>query len=201
MYKRQALGSLVSDLSLNKIKSINSEYEEVNELLKNENYKEFSNKIKEMKDAQEEFRKKEIVKINDKYEREKKSEFYKFISILIHNKLSEYNEKKLEYEYDKKELIEEINSINIKTSNIIKKSSIGLIIIVAIIFIIYKNSTTSNWQINLIDIMFFLIPILFTGIFNIKLFKVSEKISERINRNRQEKICLLYTSPSPRDCS
>lgn len=183
-----ALGSLVSDSSINKIKSINSEYEEVNELLKNGNYLEFSNKIKEMKEAQEEIKRKELLKINERYEKEKRSEFYNFINILINNKISEYNERKLEYEYKKKEIIEEIENVKLKVSNIIKKVSISLIVIIAIITIIYKNATTSCWQINTIDIMFLIVPILFTGLFNIKLFKFSEKISKRINKNRQVKI-------------
>ena len=183
-----ALGSLVSDSSINKIKSINSEYEEVNKLLKNGNYLEFSNKIKEMKEAQEEIKRKELLKINERYEKEKRSEFYNFINILINNKISEYNERKLEYEYKKKEIIEEIENVKLKVSNIIKKVSISLIVIIAIITIIYKNATTSCWQINTIDIIFLIVPILFTGLFNIKLFKFSEKISKRINKNRQVKI-------------
>ena len=45
-----------------------------------------------------------------------------------------------------------------------------LLVTIAIITIIYKNATTSCWQINTIDIIFLIVPILFTGLFNIKLF-------------------------------
>lgn len=183
-----ALGSLVSDVSLNKIKSINSEYEEVNELLKNENYIEFSNKIKEMKDEQEELRKKELVKINEKYEKEKRSEFYNFINVLINNKISEYNERKLENEYKKNDILKEIEIMDKKVSNIIKNISIGLLIFIAIIFIIYKNGTKSLLQINLIDIVLFVVPITLTGVFWFILSKLSEKISKKINKKRYKKI-------------
>ncbi len=88
-----ALGSLVSDISLNKIKNINSQYEEVNELLKNGDYYEFSEKIKEMKGKQEELKQIEIDKINKKHNEEKKNEFNNFVNILIDNKIYENSQK------------------------------------------------------------------------------------------------------------
>lgn len=183
-----ALGSLVSDSSLNKIKNINNDYEKVNELLKNGDYIEFSEKIKEMKEQQEELKRKELIRINEKHENEKKNEFYNFINILINNKTTENNEKNLEYEHKKIKIIKETEDVNKKTSEIIKKISIGVIIVIAIIIIIYKNATSSIWKINLIDIMFLIVPILFTGIFNSKVFKISDRIANRINKNRYEEI-------------
>ena len=160
-----ALGSLVSDISLNKIKNINSQYEEVNELLKNGDYYEFSEKIKEMKGKQEELKQIEIDKINKKHNEEKKNEFNNFVNILIDNKIYENSQKNSENEYRKIDINKGIEDIRNITRDIIKRISIGLIIIVAILFIIYKNSTENIFKINLIDIIFFMIPTLFSTIF------------------------------------
>lgn len=189
-----ALGSLVSDLSLNKLKNINNEYEKVNELLKNGEYTEFSEKIKEMKKQQEQIKKLELIRINEKYENEKKNEQYNFINILINNKTSENNKMNLEYEYKKIEIIKYIENINKKTTDIIRKTSFSFIILIAVIGIIYKNTTDTIWEINLIDILFFAVPILFAGIFNIKLFRFSDKIAKRINKNKYKKIEELTNS-------
>ena len=183
-----ALGSLVSDISLNKIKNINSQYEEVNELLKNGDYYEFSEKIKEMKEKQEELKQIEIDKINKKHNEEKKNEFNNFVNILIDNKIYENSQKNSENEYRKIDINKGIEDIRNKTRDIIKRISIGLIIIVAILFIIYKNSTENIFKINLIDIMFFMIPILFLTIFNAKVFKFTKKISKKINGRRYKEI-------------
>ena len=183
-----ALGSLVSDISLNKIKSINSQYEEVNELLKNGDYYEFSEKIKEMKGKQEELKQIEIDKINKKHNEEKKNEFNNFVNILIDNKIYENSQKNLENEYRKIDINKGIEDIRNKTIDIIKRISIGLIIIVAILFIIYKNSTENIFEINFIDIMFFMIPILFSTVFNAKVFGFAENISKKINGRRYKEI-------------
>lgn len=183
-----ALGSLVSDISLNKIKNINSQYEEVNELLKNGDYYEFSEKIKEMKGKQEELKQIEIDKINKKHNEEKKNEFNNFVNILIDNKIYENSQKNSENEYRKIDINKGIEDIRNKTRDIIKRISIGLIIIVAILFIIYKNSTENIFKINLIDIMFFMIPILFSTIFNAKVFGFAENISKKINGRRYKEI-------------
>lgn len=183
-----ALGSLVSDISLNKIKNINSQYEEVNELLKNGDYYEFSEKIKEMKGKQEELKQIEIDKINKKHNEEKKNEFNNFVNILIDNKINENSQKNLENEYRKIDINKEIEDIRNKTIDIIKRISIGLIIIVAILFIIYKNSTENIFEINFIDIMFFMIPILFSTVFNAKVFGFAENISKKINGRRYKEI-------------
>ena len=183
-----ALGSLVSDISLNKIKNINSQYEEVNELLKNGDYYEFSEKIKEMKEKQEELKQIEIDKINKKHNEEKKNEFNNFVNILIDNKIYENSQKNSENEYRKIDINKGIEDIRNKTRDIIKRISIGLIIIVAILFIIYKNSTENIFKINLIDIMFFMIPILFSTIFNAKVFGFAENISKKINGRRYKEI-------------
>ena len=183
-----ALGSLVSDISLNKIKNINSQYEEVNELLKNGDYYEFSEKIKEMKGKQEELKQIEIDKINKKHNEEKKNEFNNFVNILIDNKIYENSQKNLENEYRKIDINKGIEDIRNKTIDIIKRISIGLIIIVAILFIIYKNSTENIFEINFIDIMFFMIPILFSTVFNAKVFGFAENISKKINGRRYKEI-------------
>lgn len=183
-----ALGSLVSDISLNKIKNINSQYEEVNELLKNGDYCEFSEKIKEMKGKQEELKQIEIDKINKKHNEEKKNEFNNFVNILIDNKIYENSRKNLENEYRKIDINKGIEDIRNKTIDIIKRISIGLIIIVAILFIIYKNSTENIFEINFIDIMFFMIPILFSTVFNAKVFGFAENISKKINGRRYKEI-------------
>ncbi len=183
-----ALGSLVSDISLNKIKNINSQYEEVNELLKNGDYYEFSEKIKEMKGKQEELKQIEIDKINRKHNEEKKNEFNNFVNILIDNKIYENSQKNLENEYRKIDINKGIEDIRNKTIDIIKRISIGLIIIVAILFIIYKNSTENIFEINFIDIMFFMIPILFSTVFNAKVFGFAENISKKINGRRYKEI-------------
>lgn len=183
-----ALGSLVSDISLNKIKNINSQYEEVNELLKNGDYYEFSEKIKEMKGKQEELKQIEIDKINKKHNEEKKNEFNNFVNILIDNKIYENSQKNLENEYRKIDINKGIEDIRNKTIDIIKRISIGLIIIVAILFIIYKNSTENIFEINFIDIMFFMIPILFSTVFNAKVFGFAENISKKINGKRYKEI-------------
>lgn len=183
-----ALGSLVSDISLNKIKTINSEYEKVNELLKNENYSEFSEKIKEMKEKQEELKQIEIARIKEKHVEEKKNEFYNFINVIINNKTSEYNNKNLEYEYQKININKEIEDVNIKTKKTIRNISIALVIVIAIIFTIYKNKSNNLFQINFIDITILIVPILFSTIFNSKIFKISEKIARKINNVRYEKI-------------
>lgn len=183
-----ALGSLVSDISLNKIKNINSQYEEVNELLKNGDYYEFSEKIKEMKGKQEELKQIEIDKINKKHNEEKKNEFNNFVNILIDNKIYENSQKNSENEYRKIDINKGIEDIRNKTRDIIKRISIGLIIIVAILFIIYKNSTENIFKINLIDIMFFMIPILFSTVFNAKVFGFAENISKKINGRRYKEI-------------
>lgn len=183
-----ALGSLVSDISLNKIKNINSQYEEVNELLKNGDYYEFSEKIKEMKGKQEELKQIEIDKINKKHNEEKKNEFNNFVNILIDNKIYENSQKNLENEYRKIDINKGIEDIRNKTIDIIKRISIGLIIIVAILFIIYKNSTENIFEINFIDIMFFMIPILFSTVFNAKVFGFAENISKKINVRRYKEI-------------
>lgn len=183
-----ALGSLVSDISLNKIKNINSQYEEVNELLKNGDYYEFSEKIKEMKEKQEELKQIEIDKINKKHNEEKKNEFNNFVNILINNKIYENSQKNLENEYRKIDINKGIEDIRNKTIDSIKRISIGLIIIVAILFIIYKNSTENIFEINFIDIMFFMIPILFSTVFNAKVFGFAENISKKINGRRYKEI-------------
>lgn len=183
-----ALGSLVSDISLNKIKNINSQYEEVNKLLKNGDYYEFSEKIKEMKGKQEELKQIEIDKINKKHNEEKKNEFNNFVNILIDNKIYENSQKNLENEYRKIDINKGIEDIRNKTIDIIKRISIGLIIIVAILFIIYKNSTENIFEINFIDIMFFMIPILFSTVFNAKVFGFAENISKKINGRRYKEI-------------
>lgn len=183
-----ALGSLVSDISLNKIKNINSQYEEVNELLKNGDYYEFSEKIKEMKGKQEELKQIEIDKINKKHNEEKKNEFNNFVNILIDNKIYENSQKNLENEYRKIDINKGIEDIRNKIIDIIKRISIGLIIIVAILFIIYKNSTENIFEINFIDIMFFMIPILFSTVFNAKVFGFAENISKKINGRRYKEI-------------
>lgn len=183
-----ALGSLVSDISLNKIKNINSQYEEVNELLKNGDYYEFSEKIKEMKGKQEELKQIEIDEINKKHNEEKKNEFNNFVNILIDNKIYENSQKNLENEYRKIDINKGIEDIRNKTIDIIKRISIGLIIIVAILFIIYKNSTENIFEINFIDIMFFMIPILFSTVFNAKVFGFAENISKKINGRRYKEI-------------
>lgn len=183
-----ALGSLVSDISLNKIKNINSQYEEVNELLKSGDYYEFSEKIKEMKGKQEELKQIEIDKINKKHNEEKKNEFNNFVNILIDNKIYENSQKNLENEYRKIDINKGIEDIRNKTIDIIKRISICLIIIVAILFIIYKNSTENIFEINFIDIMFFMIPILFSTVFNAKVFGFAENISKKINGRRYKEI-------------
>ena len=119
-----ALGSLVSDISLNKIKNINSQYEEVNELLKNGDYYEFSEKIKEMKGKQEELKQIEIDKINKKHNEEKKNEFNNFVNILIDNKIYENSQKNSENEYRKIDINKGIEDIRNKTRDIIKRISI-----------------------------------------------------------------------------
>ena len=183
-----ALGSLVSDTTLNKIKNINSQYEEVNELLKKGEYYEFSEKIKEMKEKQEELKQIEINKMNIKHKEEKRNELNNFINILINNKISNNSENMLCYEQKKISINKEIEDVNNNTTNVIKKCWIGIVIIIAIIFIIYKNSTKSILKINLIDIMFFIIPILFSAIFNLKIFKFAEKISKKRNNKKYKEI-------------
>lgn len=183
-----ALGSLVSDKSINKIKNINSEYEKVNELLKNGDYSEFSEKIREMKQQQDRLKEQELLKLKEKHKDEQKNEFNKFINILINNKVSECNNKILKYEYNKKQMINDMQSVKIKTEKIMHWVSTSIVIILSIIMIIYKNATNSLLKINIIDIAFCIVPILFAGIVNLKVLKIAEKIANRINKKTEIKL-------------